>query len=433
VRSILRPAALIATLGACTPGADYGTAPVEVSGAVVATPSHPVLIHVNDDAGPGGDGTGASPFGDLPSAVDYARTLPGPVTIKVAPGDYALAETLVIDRSIELRGSTEQVAGVDSWPSGTIAPGTATRVFASSASLAQLVLVDRGDGTTLEAVGVSGFVFEGTATGISLLLHRVQSYRVTDNVFRAPATFALVSVASSGRVSGNHFSGVGTGVIINGGYPASPSNVVLQGNRAVRNDLGGVLLNGASIGIPELGDAVTAVVQDNDLSENVGNQGFGLRIFIVRRDLGAPGDSQSAASVFATVRGNRIQGNRVGVSVDAGFPYRRVGETCDTRVYSGTMDLLFAGNTISGSLLTPALVTLTRNLAALNPMLLPQFQYLHDSRFTISDADSELAGLWIDHPAADPIVGPCPNDAAHELLGNVLIYNGQVLPNGRNF
>jgi len=433
MRSVPRLAALVVAFGACTPSADSGTAPLEVSVAVVATPSHPVLIHVDDDAAPGGNGTGASPFADLPSAVDYARTLPGPVTIEVAPGDYALAETLVIDRPIELRGSTEQVSGVDSWPSGTIAPGTATRVFASSPSLPQLVLVDRGDGTTLTAVEVSGFVFEGTPTGISVLLRRVQGYRVTDNVFRAPAIFALVSVASSGRVSGNHFSGVGTGVIINGGYPASPSSVVIQGNRAVRNNLGGVLLNGASIDIPELGDVVTAVLRDNDLSENVGNQGFGLRIFIIRRDLGAPGDSQATASVFATVKGNRIVGNRVGVTVDAGFPYRRVAAACDTRVYSGTMDLLFSGNAISGSLLTPALVTFTRNLTALNAMLLPQFQYLHDSRFRISDPEFDLAGVWIDHPATDPIVSPCPNDATQELLGNTLIYNGQVSPNGRNF
>ena len=433
MRRIPLLAVLVVPFGACTPGADYGTAPNEFSGSVLAATVPPVLIHVDDNAGPGGNGTGKLPFDNLPAAVGYARTLPGRVIIKVAPGDYALAETLVIDRSIELRGSTEQIDGTDSWPSGVIAPGTATRVFASSASLPQLVLIGPGEGAVSTDVEVRGFVFEGTATGISLMLQRVQGYRVADNVFRAPANFALVSVASSGRVSGNHFSGVGTGAIFNGGYPESPSNVLFQGNRSVRNTIGGALLNGASIYIPELGNVLTAIVRDNDLSENVATQGFGLRVFIIRRDPGAPGDSQSSASVFATVQSNRIVGNRVGVYVDAGFPYRRTGATCDTRVFSGTMELRFGGNTISGSLLTPSLVTFTRSFAALNATLIPQFQYLLDSTFTIWDPELVLAGAWIDHPAADPFVGPCPNDAMQEPLGNVLIYNGQVLPNGRNF
>jgi len=65
--------------------------------------------------------------------------------------------------------------------------------------------------------------------------------------------------------------------------------------------------------------------------------------------------------------------------------------------------------------------------------MLPLWQYLHAATFVVSDADGTLANAWIDHPATDPYVGPCPGDATHESLGNVLIYNGAVLPNGRNF
>ena len=65
--------------------------------------------------------------------------------------------------------------------------------------------------------------------------------------------------------------------------------------------------------------------------------------------------------------------------------------------------------------------------------MLPQWQYLHAATFVITDRDGTLADAWIDHPEFDPFLGPCPGDAAHEPLVNVLIYNDAMLPNGRNF
>lgn len=356
--------------------------------------------------------------------------------VKVASGEYAITETLVIDRSLDLHGSTELLKDADGWATGQAVAGTETRIVAVSSLGAQpVILVGRSDATVLDDVSIRGFVFEGTPSGIEVLLTRAQDYVVKANIFRAPALFALQSVASSGRVTGNHFSGVGTGAIFAGGYPESPSSVVFTGNRAVGNTTGGVLLNGVSINLPELGDQLDAVVRGNDLSDNTGspNQSFGLRVFIIRRDLGAPGDTQSSAKVNALVQDNRIAGNRIGIMVDAGFPYRRVGTVCDPRVYSGAVDLDFVDNTVTGSLLTPALVTFTRSVAAQNPALLPQFQYLHGATFVISDHDGALADAWIDHPALDPFLGPCPGDAVQESLGNVLTYNGAPVLNGRNF
>jgi hypothetical protein len=396
-------------------------------------PGPAVVIHVDDDAPDGGDGSSEFPFDNLPNAVDAARAIVGAVIVEVEPGDYPLASTLMIDRQLDLLGSTAQSAGADSWPTGEVVPGSLTRIFAADPMLTQLVVVDGGEATVLRDVDIRGFVFEATTGGVSLVLNRVQNYAIADNVFRAPASFALKSVASSGRVSGNHFSGVGTGAIFNGGYPDSPSNVLFEGNRAVRNTLGGVLLNGASIDIPELGDEVDAIVRDNDLSENVGTQGFGLRAFILRRDLGAPGESQSSASVHGLVEDNRIVGNRIGISIDAGFPFRSVGAVCDTRIYTGTIDLHFAGNTLAGSSLASGLITFTRQQAALNTSMLPQWQFLHGATFMISDPDETLADAWIDHPVEDPFLGPCPADATNEALDNRLIYNGGELPNGKNY
>ena len=87
---------------------------------------------------------------------------------------------------------------------------------------------------------------------------------------------------------------------------------------------------------------------------------------------------------------------------------------------------------MTDSVLTSALVTFTRHQAALNPSLLPQWQYLHGATYTITDRDGTLADAWIDHPAADPFLGPCPADASKEPLANVLVYNGGALPEAGN-
>ena len=143
----------------------------------------------------------------------------------------------------------------------------ADRVLVGKEFLGQFLADDRG------------FVFEGRPGGVEVILTRIQDYAVQDNVFRAPAFLGMRSIASSGRVAGNYFSGVETGAVLAGGYDASPSKVTFTGNRAVHNNLGGVLLNGASIGIPELGDELDVVVRDNDLSDNTltPNFSFGVR------------------------------------------------------------------------------------------------------------------------------------------------------------
>lgn len=391
----------------------------------------PSVIHVDDNSAPGGDGSARKPFASLPDAVAEAaaRALSTRIVIKVGPGDYPLTEPLQIDFPLDLRGSTEQVVnGDDPLPTGLVVPGTETRIYAAAPIGAQaLVSVGRLDGAVMNDVSIRGFALESTAASNGILMTRVQGFRVADNVFRAPTMWGFVSVASSGELTANHFSGIGTGAILNGGYPASPANVVATGNRAVNNNLGGILLNGASINIPELGDQLHAIVRGNDLSGNTGSQGFGLRVFVLRRDIGAPGDSQSSAHVDARVQDNRLVGNRIGLTVDAGFPYRSVAGVCDPRVFSGTVDLDLSGNTVTGSLVTNSLITFTRSTTALNPAQLPQWQYLHGATFDLSDPDGTLKDARIDNPATDPHIGSCPGDAVHEPLENILIYNGAEL------
>jgi hypothetical protein len=397
------------------------------------------VIHVNDDAEPGGDGSARSPYDNLPDALAAARATSGDVVVSVAPGDYEVTSTLVIARPLDLRGASDLIKDVDGLPTGAVVAGTETRIFAADPSLGAqpVVAAGRTDGATMSGLRVSGFVFEAAPAvvpGVTLLATRVQDFTIISNVFRAPG-FGVQTVAASGRIVDNHISGASTGMIVNGGYPASPSEVTIVGNRSVRNTLGGLLLNGASFGIPEHGDRLDAVVRNNDLSDTKAQPAaFGLRLFVNRRDNpGPPGDSQSSGNVRALVQDNRIAGNRTGIVIDAGFPYRRVGATCDARVFSGSVDLTLVDNSLTGSVLTPALVTFTRQTAAMDPSTLSGWQYLHASTVSISDRHGSLAGAWIDHPERDPFVGPCQADAEQEVLGNTLLYNGVAVPNGRTF
>ena len=292
--------------------------------ALLATPAQTApatVIHVDDDALAGGDGSGRFPYDNLTEALARARTEAGAVAINVAPGDYAIDSSLVIDRPLELRGSSVLEHDDTGWPTGAVAAGTETRIRGTATLGTQPLLdVGRADAVVIEGVGIRGFVFEGTLGGIEVLVRRVQGYAIQGNVFRPPGFLGLQTVASSGRVAGNHFSGVDTGAILAGGYPASPSKVTFTGNRSVHNNLGGVLLNGASIRIPELGDQLEAVIRGNDLSNNFRspNDGFGARLFILRRDPGAPGTHNPPGTSARSSRTTGSSGTDSGLSSTPG-------------------------------------------------------------------------------------------------------------------
>jgi hypothetical protein len=188
-----------------------------------------------------------------------------------------------------------------------------------------------------------------------------------------------------------------------------------------------MLLNGTGTDADEFADQLDATVENNDLSDNgFGNAGFGLRIFIIRRDPGAPADFQSTGFIRAVVRNNRLVHNQIGLLLDAGFPYRRFMGVCDPRTYSGGIDLTLKNNVITGSTLLPSLITFTRSTTALNPAMRNQYKYLHNSTFAVSDPDGTLAGYTLDHRNNDPATAAqlCPGEPASAPLGNHFFYNG---------
>jgi hypothetical protein len=296
-----------------------------------------------------------------------------------------------------------------------------------------MISVGHADLTVLSGVTIADLTLEGVGFN-NIDIIKTQGFTVRNCVITKSGSIGIATHLSSGRISGNYVTGAVAGIIAFAGNSGSPANVEVVGNRSVKNSNGGFLANGSATGIPEFADELNVVVKDNDFSENMATllNSFGIRIYLIRRDLHVDLDTQETGNVRALIQGNRLFGNRIGISIDAAFPYRRVGSECDTRVYTGTFDITLKGNELTGSLLTPALIAFTRNTAALNQGQLGSWQYLHGATYRIEDPDGTLAGYWLDHPQHDPFLGPCPADATNESLGNTLIYNGEEVPNGRS-
>jgi Right handed beta helix region len=401
--------------------------------AAMAKSAGTVVLHVDAQSAPNGDGSGRAPFQDLGAAVALANQLGG-AHIVVAPGRYDVNATIRIETPVSIIGSNVMQVDADGLPTGAVEVGTESRIVATGAlGASALMIAGRTDGVVLHDVTIANLTLESQASSAyGLQVTKAQDFTIRNNIFMGPAAIAIGTAGSSGNVRANYVSGAGCGACVMAGSPGSPAVVDVRGNRMVGNSNGGVLLNGSGTDIDEFADELQATVAGNDLSDNTApstNQGFGVRIFIIRRDLTSVMNTQSTGHIRAVVEGNRIVHNKIGVVIDAGFPYRRVGSVCDPRTYSGSIDVTLRGNTLSSSILTPALITFTRNTNTLTTTQAAQWQYLHNSSYTISDPDGTLAGYWYDHPAADPFLGPCANDAGHELLANQLIYNGvEVLP-----
>jgi hypothetical protein len=392
-----------------------------------------VVLHVDASSIPGGDGTRSAPFQNIPEAVSEARLrhLSGAsrLRIQIAPGVYVLGSTLRLDvPGLELRGSNVMPTDPDDWPTGLVEPGTESRVTSgdsfngsvlihTSPSSAELT----GQDVTLEKLTID---FNRRPT--ALLIERVQGFTVKGCLVTRALPGGIQSVASSGTIAGNYITGSGCGVCVGGGNESSPANVRIVGNRSVGNANGGVLLDGGNSGTDDVGDRLAAVIQHNDLSDNIGSpNGFGLRVF--SSPLG-PFLLANDNHVSALVLENRIRGNRNGVVIDAGFPYRAIGTSFDPRLHRGSADVTLRNNDVAGNVV-PALITFTRSTAALVPTQLApsptgtSWKYLQESSFRIHDPLDSLAGYWLDHPEFDPIDG--------RQLQNALIVNGREVATGR--
>ncbi len=401
-------------------------------------------LYVDAAANPGGDGSKQAPFRRITDAVNYVRGFPlgGRFEILVEPGTYVSRYSntdpsledlpIVLDYpNLKLKGSTSMLADENGLPTGEIEPGKNSLLIAQPALATDQNLISitqTNPGLSGQGVEVSKLTLDAgkaptAPLGTGIFVKLVQDFVIRDNYVTGGAFQGIQTTASSGKIQGNYFSRVGCGACILAGSTTSPANVIFSGNRSNNNFFGGVLLDGAGISDSAF-DRLSAVVDGNDLSDSKANpavgQGFGVRVMVLRHDPPNPGDS---GNVTAIISNNRIRNNRLGFSIDAGFPYRTFGGHPDSRLHNGTLKLSLVNNEIADSLIAAALISFTRNSATLTPSQLSQWKYLEHSTFDITDSDGELTGYWLDHPVFDPRDG--------RLLQNILRINGVEIPNGR--
>ena len=361
------------------------------------------------------------------------------IIIHIAAGQYVEKLPLILDvPNLRLEGETTLTTDGNGLPIGFV-DSTETRLIAQPALAGvQTILLIGPTSSDLTGIGITvqGLVLDagngGSALdGRDITVDRVSRFSIQRNVLTGSAFIAVDGRASSGVIEENLIMGVGCGSCISAGNQDAPANYSFLRNRSVENVFGGVLVAGSSydgVHNPALlpvapgttFDSVAAVISGNDLSDNNHdpNLSFGIRLFAI--DSGIPA-AQSAGNLTVSVTNNTITNNSFGVVIDAGFPFR-----ADQRLWTASFRTTFSGNTISGSNRAQALITFTRNSAAIFPAELKTgFKYLQDSTFTISDPGGDLNGYWFDHPSMDPIDG--------RFLNNTLRVNGVTIPNGRNF
>jgi hypothetical protein len=360
------------------------------------------------------------------------------IVIHVAAGLYAETLPLTLDvPNLRLQGATSLNIDGDGLPTSFVG-STETRIVAQpplTETQTILLLGPTSKKLTGTGVTIQGLVLDAgnksKAGGRDIIIDRVSGFMIRDNVLTGSAMLGVDGRASSGTIEGNLITGVGCGICIGAGNRQSPAFYTFQKNRSVGNAQGGLLVGGSDydgVLYPQLlpvapgtsFDSVTAVIKENDLSDNNKDTSFSFGIRLMAFIPNTPAtQSESNITVFAT--DNRITNNTVGITIDAGFPWRS-----DARLWTTSLSATFAGNTISFSKLTPALISFTRNEAAEFPKKELQFwKYLQDSTITITDPTADLSGYWFDHPATDPIDG--------RILNNSLTVNGSTIPNGRNF
>jgi hypothetical protein len=410
-------------------------------------PTRTTILFVDGAAAANGDGSREHPFVRITDALERARAIrresASQIDIHVRPGVYVGSYTntrstiellpIRLDVShLKLVGTTEMEKDSGDLPTGVIKSTTDTLLIADPPlESMQSILAVSSPSVTVESLSFNAGSSRG---GWIVRIDQVQSFTLVNNYVTGGSTDSSMGIhvsRSSGKILGNYVTRGGCGICIVADEVSSPEEVVITGNRSVRNEEGGLAVIGGPNSPP---GSLSAVVCANDLSDNNSQPNsrngnffsFGLRLFLMSN---TDNRSETSGTVKATVSNNRIANNSAGVLIDAGFAFRTRNSTFDPGSYTGTFELTFANNQIDQNTRTPALISFTRFTASntptqLNPVGNAQsFKYVENSLYDISYFNGELDGYWFDNPETDPIGG--------RVLNNVLRINGNEIRHGR--
>ncbi len=446
---------------------------------LVLTPAllfaQPVLakheLYVDAAAKENGDGSREHPFWRITDGVVAARAIRQHhhhgITLHVQPGTYVgsydadhlagnprleLLPIILNVSNLSLEGATELDEDADGLPTGTYPLESETFLTTDlhlSPGQTLLLIATTTDGMAGNGVSVSGFVMDAQESssselGFDIYADRVSDFSIHHNLLRHGGTAGGGTRLASGSFEANFLASmVDVGIFATGGSMVYPATVTVRRNRSI-GIVGGTSVTAVASFYPlQLGanplmleplqmtydrnnpedlrnipDKLEATIEGNDFSNN---NFFGLRFFFYPPTRYSTVDATQPMTGFvnATVRDNRFNRNADhGIDVDAGFASRN-----NPRQFTGTFEGTFEHNALIDNRRNTSLFDFTHKGVTLGLQPRESWKYMQESTFQVTDLDGELAGFDYDHLLEDPFDGS-------PVIGNVLIYNGTVQPNG---
>ncbi len=429
-------------------------------------------LYVDAAAKENGDGSREHPFWRITDGVVAARALRQHyhhhgITLHVLPGTYVgsyeadhlagnprleLLPIILNVSDLSLEGATELDEDANGLPTGTY-PLESETLLTTDLILSRgqmlLLIATTTDGMAGNRVSVSRFVMDAQEStpldlGFDIYADRVSYFSIHHNLLRHGGTAGGGTRLASGLFEANFLASmIDVGIFITGGSMVYPATVTVRRNRSMGN-VGGTSVTAVANFYPlQLGanplmleplqmtydrnnpddlrnipDKLEARIETNDFTDN---RFFGLRVFFYPPTLYTTVDATQPITGFlnVTVRDNRLNRNADhGIDVDAGFASRN-----NPRQFTGTFEGTFEHNALIDNGRNASLFDFTHKGVSLGGQPRELWKYMQESTFEVADLDGELAGFDYDHLLNDPF-----DDSP--VVGNVLLYNGEVQPNG---
>jgi hypothetical protein len=456
--------------------------------ALIVEPAQAKHTHLYVDAAAtrNGDGTRENPFWRITDAVVAARGLrqenrnddddsdgdnKKKILIHVLPGTYTgsydpthlasnprleLLPIILNVSNLRLEGGTELDEDAGGLPTGTY-PLEGETLLTTDLALERgqmlLLIATTTDGMAGNRVSVNGFVMDaqdqgtlGFQSGFDVIADRVSDFSIHHNLLRHGNGGVQTRLASGTFEANVCTANILQGIFITGGSMTHPARVTLRRNRSTQN-VGGANVNATANFVQlQLGantlrleplqttydandpqdqqnipNRLEVTIEGNDFSDNRILTATGLRcsFYPSLNYTTADATQPITGSLNVTVRDNRLNRNgNYGIMVDAGFTNRS-----NPRQHTGTFEGTFEHNALIDNGRNASVFDFTFANASMGLQPRKDAKYMQESTLQVADLDGELAAFDYDHPLNDPFDGS-------PVVGNALVYNGEVQPNG---